>query len=136
MLSESPFPSRKGPRFGRRRGVELTLYGWAEGEGDRLLGGDGDLLAGGEGDYSGCLTFDGEDAEAAEFDSGTGDQAGEEVVEEGLDDLAGEVQGKAEPGGDGFDQVVLDHGVSGNRPTPGSGRRDRRCPWRSGLRDA
>ena len=73
------------------------------------MGGAGDLFAGGEGDPPGGLVLDGEDAEAAELDAGAGDQAGDEVVEEGLDDPAGEVQGKTEVGGDGFGQVVLDH---------------------------
>ena len=73
------------------------------------MGGAGDLFARGEGDPPGGLVLDGEDAEAAELDAGAGDQADDEVVEEGLDDLAGAVQGKTEVGGDGFNQVGLDH---------------------------
>ena len=135
-LSEPPLPSGEGPRFGRWRGVELFLYRGAGGKGDYQLSGAGDLFAGGENDYPGRLALDAENAEAAEFDSGTGDQADEDVVEEGLEDLASEVQGKAEPGGDGFDQVVLDHGVSGHPARLGSRRTGRRCPWRAVPRAA
>lgn len=54
--------------------------------------------------------FNAEDAEATEFYFGIQDQAVNKFVEDGLNDLAAEVQGKVELGGDRFRQVIFDHG--------------------------
>ncbi len=69
-------------------------------------------------------------SEAAELDSSFRDQTSYEVVENGLNDSAGEIQGKGEVDGDPFRQVVFDHGVNGCRSTFGSRRTGRRCLWR------
>jgi hypothetical protein len=74
--------------------------------------------------------FDPEHSKASEFDLSFRDQADYEVIEDGLNDSAGEIQGKVEVGGDPFRQVVFNHGFSEYRSTSESKRPGRRCLWR------
>ncbi len=93
--------------FGR---IELLLHNRAWGEGCYFLGGLGDLFAGWKGDNSGSLVFYSEDTEAAEFHSRIVDKAVDHFIEESLNDLSGEIEGKVMLLGDLSHQVGLDHG--------------------------